>query len=163
MGKGTREREPVDLNQMIEETVSMVSDQAARTDVSIFVEPTFGIPLVLGDKVQLQQVLLNHLMNAIEAMSETIERERILKIRSEEFENGLVRVSISDTGKGIATETMKRLFEPFFTTRAQGAGVGLAISSSIIEAHGGRIWAESVPNQGAIFLFTLPQHHRADD
>ncbi|HUD56675.1 MAG TPA: ATP-binding protein [Terracidiphilus sp.] len=85
-----------------------------------------------------------------------------MKIRTEELENGQLRVSISDTGIGIAAETMARLFEPFFTTRAEGIGMGLAISRSIIEAHGGKLWAESVSNQGAVFLFTLPALRRAD-
>jgi signal transduction histidine kinase len=130
--------------------------------ISIVVEPTPNLPLVLVDRIQLQQVLPNLLMNAIEAMAAVVDRERLLKIRSEALENGQVRVSISDTGVAIAADTMKRLFEPFFKTRAQGVGMGLAISRSIIDAHGGRLWVESVSNRGAIFLFILPEHHRTN-
>jgi len=130
--------------------------------ISIVVEPTPNLPLVLVDRIQLQQVLPNLLMNAIEAMAAVVDRERLLKIRSEALENGQVRVSISDTGVAIAADTMKRLFEPFFKTRAQGVGMGLAISRSIIDAHGGRLWVESVFNRGAIFLFILPEHHRTN-
>lgn len=152
-------RAQVQLNEVVEETVALVSGQAARNNVSIVSLLVPGLPGVAGDRIQLQQVLLNLMMNAIEAMA-NVDRERLLTIRSN-AEPGQVRISLQDSGIGITAETMTRLFEPFFTTRAQGIGMGLAISRSIIEAHGGRLWAESVPNQGTTLQFTLPRLNEA--
>jgi C4-dicarboxylate-specific signal transduction histidine kinase len=154
--KGDPERAPIALNQVIEDTIALAAGQASRNDVSIHTEFAPDLPPVAGDRIQLQQVLLNLMMNAIEAMTGVADRDRLLTIRSGVTGSGLVRVSIEDTGAGIAPQTMSRLFEPFFTTRAQGIGMGLAISRSIIEAHGGRLWAESALNQGTVLEFTLP-------
>lgn len=153
--KGGPERETVQLNHLIEETVALAAGQALRNDVIIAIELAPGLPATMGDRIQLQQVLLNLMMNAIEAMTGITDRARLLTIRSEVRDGGMVCVSVTDTGAGISTQTMARLFEPFFTTRAQGIGMGLAISRSIIEAHGGRLWAESTPGQGAVFQFSL--------
>jgi C4-dicarboxylate-specific signal transduction histidine kinase len=154
--KGGTEREPVELNHVIEETIALAGAQASRNDVAIAADLAPELPRVMGDKIQLQQVLLNLMVNAIEALSGADDRERQLTIRSAAPDGISVRVSFEDNGKGIPPETMARLFEPFFTTRRQGIGMGLAISRSIIEAHGGRLWADSVPNQGAVFQFLLP-------
>jgi len=154
--KGSTEREPVQLNQVIEETVALAAAQAARNGAIVSTTLSLTLPSVFGDRIQLQQVILNLVINAIEAMRDVTVRERKLTIRSAENDDRQVRISFEDTGVGITPETMTRLFEPFFTTRAQGIGIGLAISRSIIEAHGGRLWAESEPGRGSVFQFTLP-------
>jgi signal transduction histidine kinase len=120
------------------------------------VELASDLPAVLGDRIQLQQVVLNLMMNGIEAMTAVSDRPRQLLIRSEVEGANQIRISIRDSGVGVTEEAMPRLFEPFFTTRSQGIGMGLPISRSIIESHGGRLWAESTVNQGSVFQFTLP-------
>jgi signal transduction histidine kinase len=108
----------------------------------------------------LQQVILNLVVNGIEAMTSVTDRQRILTLRTEAESKCQIRVSVQDSGVGLKEEVMRRLFEPFFTTRAKGMGMGLSISRSIIEAHGGRLWAESNGSGGAIFQFTLPSEDR---
>ena len=120
------------------------------------IELTPDLPLVFGDRIQLQQVILNLMMNGIEAMTGVTDRPRRLLIRSQMQDADQVRVSVQDCGIGVSAEVMARLFEPFFTTRSKGIGMGLPISRSIIEAHGGRLWAESTVSQGSVFQFTLP-------
>ena len=156
INKATPQQLPVQLNQVIEETIAVVSGQAARSQVTVSTELTPGLPEVLGDRIQLQQVILNLIINGIEAMAIVTSRPRQMLIRSQLDDERQVRVSVEDTGVGVNAETMERLFEPFFTTRAQGIGMGLPISHSIIEAHGGRLWAESILDDGSIFQFTLP-------
>jgi len=109
---------------------------------------------VNGDKVQLQQVVLNLVMNGIEAMHSV--RHRVLKVRTEQTESGMVRVSIADTGTGIDPSNLDRIFKPLFTTKGTGMGMGLAICRSITEGHGGRIWVSEVVNGGSMFQFELP-------
>jgi len=109
---------------------------------------------VLIDKVHIQQVVVNLMRNAIEAMEGSDRRE--LTISTEIVEDGLIRISIADTGPGIAPEVSGRLFQPFVTTKAQGMGVGLSICRSIVEAHSGRLWVEANPEGGTIFRFTVP-------
>jgi C4-dicarboxylate-specific signal transduction histidine kinase len=156
INKATPQQVPVQLNQVIEETIAVVSGQASRSQVTVSTELTPGLPEVLGDRIQLQQVILNLIINGIEAMATVTSRPRQMLIRSQVDDERQVRVSVEDTGVGVSAETMERLFEPFFTTRAQGIGMGLPISHSIIEAHGGRLWAESIIDDGSIFQFTLP-------
>jgi C4-dicarboxylate-specific signal transduction histidine kinase len=154
--KAPPERAPVQLNDVIEETGELVAAQAARNPVTITASLARDLPEVVGDRIQLQQVILNLMINGIEAMATVNGRTRELRIRSAVDVSGQVTVAIEDTGVGISEESMKRLFEPFFTTRQQGIGLGLAISRSIIESHGGRLWAESNTDQGSRFQFTLP-------
>ena len=156
INKATPQQLPVQLNQVIEETIAVVSGQASRSQVTVSTELTPGLPEVLGDRIQLQQVILNLIINGIEAMAIVTSRPRQMLIRSQLDEEHQFRVSVEDSGIGVSAETMARLFEPFFTTRAQGIGMGLPISHSIIEAHGGRLWAESILDDGSIFQFTLP-------
>ncbi len=156
ISKAPTERVPVQLNDVIVEIVDLTAHQAATSNVSVNVELQPDLPLLLGDRIQLQQVLLNLITNGIEATSVVSERPRHLSVRSQALGADQVLISVIDTGVGVSPELIKRLFEPFFTTRAQGIGMGLPISRSIIEAHGGRLWAESSPNQGSVFQFTLP-------
>jgi C4-dicarboxylate-specific signal transduction histidine kinase len=147
----------VQLNQVIEETMAVVSRQASQSQVAVSIELRSGLPEVLGDRIQLQQVILNLIINGIEAMATVTSRPRQLLIRSQfDGNERQVRVSVEDTGVGVSAEKMARLFEPFFTTRSEGIGMGLPISRSIIEAHGGRLWVESIPDNGSNFQFTLP-------
>jgi signal transduction histidine kinase len=111
-------------------------------------------PLVFVNRVQIQQVLLNLIRNAIEAMQEVSQRDLIIRARVVES-NTLVQISVQDTGSGIAPEVLKNLFKPFTTTKQSGMGVGLSISRTIVESHGGKIWADSVPGEGTSFHFTL--------
>jgi signal transduction histidine kinase len=127
-----------------------------RNNVSVAIELTPDLPVVFGDRIQLQQVVLNLMMNGIEAMTAVTDRPRRVLIRSQMQDAGQVHVSVQDSGIGVSAEVMARLFEPFFTTRSKGIGMGLPISRSIIEAHGGRLWAESTVSQGSIFQFMLP-------
>jgi C4-dicarboxylate-specific signal transduction histidine kinase len=154
--KTAPERAQVQMNEVIREVVALADRQAARSNVSIVTELAPDLPPVLGDRIQLQQVILNLMLNGIEAMSGVSDRLRRLLIRSQVLESLQVLVSIEDSGIGVKAEIMSRLFEPFFTTRSQGIGMGLPISRSIVEAHGGRLWAESTVNQGSVFQFSLP-------
>ena len=156
INKTTPERKRVHINEIIEDTVTLIHLQATRNDVSVATELAPDLPVVFGDKIQLQQVILNLTMNGIEAMTAVSDRPRQLLIRSRMQDGSQVLVSIQDSGVGLSAEVMARLFEPFFTTRSKGIGMGLPISRSIIEAHGGRLWAESAVSQGSVFQLTLP-------
>jgi signal transduction histidine kinase len=114
------------------------------------------LPLVLGDRVQLQQVVINLLINGVEAMAPIKDRPREILIRSQQNEAGQVLVAVLDSGIGIDSETAEKLFSAFFTTKASGMGMGLSISRSIIRAHGGRLWASPNTDHGAAFQFTVP-------
>jgi len=137
-----------------------VNAQALRNDVSLTTELSPHLTAVLADSIQLQQVILNLLMNGIEAMSAVAGRPRVLIVRSQIDGERQIRVSVQDSGIGISPAVMGRLFEPFFTTRQRGMGMGLSISRSIIEGHGGKLWAESDGSLGSTFQFTLPCEDR---
>ena len=117
---------------------------------------TPGLPLVQGDRVQLQQVLLNLIMNGLEAMAKQSIDNRRLTVRTGLSGDGQVEVSVADSGPGIDAQSLPRVFEPFFTTKPNGIGMGLAICRKILEAHHGRIWGENAPGGGAVFRFSLP-------
>jgi len=114
------------------------------------------VPAAMGDRVQLQQVIVNLILNGIEAMSAVTDRPRLLVIRSETGAADEVRVAVRDYGTGIDPKHDKRIFDPFYTTKAQGMGMGLSLSHSVIDAHGGRLWASNNADHGATFQFTLP-------
>jgi C4-dicarboxylate-specific signal transduction histidine kinase len=154
--KASTEKAPVQLNEVAQEMAALAESQASRNHVRVSMELMPDMPAVLGDRIQIQQVVLNLIMNGIEAMTIVTGRERQLTIRTQMEHGDVARVSICDTGIGVSAENIGRLFEPFFTTRSDGIGMGLPISRSIIEAHGGRLWAESTVGQGSIFHFTLP-------
>src|SRR5262249_40883136 len=141
------------------EVVAMTAAEAATRRVAIRTDVPADLPLVLGDRVQLQQVLLNLVVNAMDAMSSTDERERRLDIRGRVDTDGghrAVTISVEDRGVGLQPNELDRLFEAFYTTKPHGMGLGLAISRSIMEAHGGRLSAESQRGRGAVFSFRLP-------
>jgi PAS domain S-box-containing protein len=149
------EKKPIILSEVLNDVVSILHSEAVFRNVHIETEFGGSLPPVLADRIQLQQVTLNLIMNAAEAMSRKLPEERRIILRTEATDH-CVRVSVRDFGRGIDKEDLERLFQPFFTTKGSGLGMGLAISKSIIEAHGGRIWAENHPEGGAIFVFELP-------
>jgi len=152
----------VDVNEVIEATISFVRPEAERMTVSMRTELDAALPFVAGDRVQLQQVILNLMMNGIEAMADLDSEPKRLVIRSVLPNPGELLVSVADTGPGIDVEHADRLFAPFLTNKPQGIGMGLRISRSIIEAHGGRLWADKNEPRGATFHFTLPLKTRIE-
>ena len=154
--KTTSFRERVDLNNLVQDTIALVQGEVRRQRILLRTALAPDLPPVVGDRVQVQQVLLNLVLNGIEAMKEVAERPRELVISSgREASNG-VRVAVRDAGVGLAPQNVERVFEAFYTTKPDGMGIGLAICRSIIEAHGGRLWASANEPHGAMFQFTLP-------
>ncbi|MHC2017695.1 PAS domain-containing sensor histidine kinase [Methylobacterium sp. CM6247] len=154
--KAPAPRDWIDVKEMIAEATLLVEHEMQRSRVRMKREIAPDLPLIHGDRVQLQQVLLNLLINAAQAMAATAERDRMLTVAAAMDDAGHVHVTVTDTGKGIASDAMERVFRPFFTTRADGMGMGLAICRSTVEAHGGRLWASEQQSPGARFDFTLP-------
>ena len=142
------------MHELIREMVGLMSGEAARYSISAWAELAAELPQVMGDRVQLQQVLMNLVLNSIEAMKDT-DGPRELIIRSRQTEGGQLMASISDTGVGLPPQADK-IFDAFVTTKPQGTGMGLRISRSIIESHGGRLWAADNSPRGATFHLTLP-------
>jgi signal transduction histidine kinase len=153
--KGTPQTNLVDVSDVIQEMVVLLRSEASRYSVSILTELSVDLPRVMADRVQLQQVLMNLMLNGIEAMQDT-KSEGQLTIRSLRGEGGQLLISVSDTGVGLPPEQADQIFNAFFSTKAQGTGMGLSISRSIIESHGGRLWATSNSERGTTFNFTLP-------
>jgi C4-dicarboxylate-specific signal transduction histidine kinase len=150
------EKVTLDLNDVIEEVIALVQSELTSHLVSLRMELTPALPMVRGDRVQLQQVMINLMMNGVEAMQSVTDRPRELVIRSRQDETQQVLVSVMDCGVGISAENVDRLFNAFFTTKPSGMGMGLSICRSIIEAHGGRLGATANLSYGATFQFTLP-------
>ena len=146
---------PLDINDVIEEVMLLFRHEARSHGVSLRLELASALPPVLGDRVQLQQVIMNVLMNGIQAMSSVTGRRHELRIRAHEHEPGQILVAVEDSGIGIEPENVDRLFSAFFTTKPNGMGIGLSICRSIIEQHGGRIWATRNSEAGSTFQFTL--------
>jgi signal transduction histidine kinase len=152
--KGALQRELVDVNELIREMIVLLRSEANRYSISVDTELAEDLPGVMADRVQLQQVFMNLMLNGIDAMKETIGRGE-LTIKSE-MANGQLLISVSDTGAGVLPEQADQIFKAFFTTKDNGTGMGLPISRSIIESHGGRLWAAGASAPGATFQFTLP-------
>ncbi len=146
----------LDINETILEVIALTRSEVQRNGVSLQTELANGLPLVQGDRVQLQQVILNLIVNAVEAMSGASERARELLIATGKDASNAVLVVVRDSGSGLDPEGLDRLFEAFYTTKPSGMGMGLSICRSIIEAHGGRVWATANVPHGAVFKFTLP-------
>jgi PAS domain S-box-containing protein len=153
--KGTPDRELVDVNEIIREMMLLLHGEATQFAVLVRTELAADLPQIMGDRVQLQQVLMNLMMNSIDAMKD-VDGTHELTIQSQRGENGQVLISVSDTGVGLPPQQANRIFDAFFTTKTHGTGMGLRISRSIVESHGGRLWAADNPPRGATFQFTLP-------
>ena len=150
-------RAPTDLNGVIRNVLDLVRTRLRDAGVQLELELDESLPVIEADKVQVQQVLMNLALNAVESMLEAGPRRRVLSVQSRSTDNG-VQVSVRDTGSGLPALDVEQVFEPFFTTKNDGIGIGLAISRSIVEAHGGAIWASADGGTGATFSFTLPAH-----
>jgi C4-dicarboxylate-specific signal transduction histidine kinase len=150
------EKVRLDLNEVARETIALVQRELASHVVSLRMELAPALPWILGDRVQLQQVIINLVMNGIEAMESVTDRPRQLTIQSGQDDERGMRLTVTDSGVGIVPEAAERMFSPFFTTKAGGMGMGLAICRSIVEAHGGRLWAYRNEGPGATLQFSLP-------
>jgi signal transduction histidine kinase len=158
--KDARTRASLNINELIRETLALLIGELRANRISVRVQTDERLPSVNADRVQLQQVLLNLITNAIDSMV-AHNGARVLDVTSEVYSSGGVMVSVTDTGAGIEPERLDRIFNPLFTTKSQGMGMGLSICRSIIEAHDGRLWAVANRSRGAVFQFVLPAH-RAD-
>lgn len=152
-GRGKPEREAVDLNEIVREMSVLLFDKASRSGVSIRTDLDPALPASTADRVQLQQVLMNLMLNGVEAMHD---KGGELTVASQRTKDGQLMISVSDTGGGLSSDAAERIFDAFFTTKPQGTGMGLSISRRIIAAHGGRLWESSDTGKGATFQFTLP-------
>ena len=150
------EKAPLDINDVVRDTIALVRRELVSHQVSLRTDFASALPMIQADRVQLQQVIINLVMNGIEAMQAVTDRPRELVIRSRQDEKQQVLTSVTDCGVGISVENADRLFNAFFTTKASGIGMGLSICRSIIEAHGGRLWAIANVPHGTTFQFTLP-------
>jgi len=174
--KASAAREPVDINQIIQEVLILTQSELQKKRISLRTQFANDLPVVLGDKIQLQQVILNLVLNGIEAMSGVADGARELSVSSQkvtkilreagkemvpdnaltEPESASLLIAVRDSGPGLDATELQQVFAPFYTTKSQGMGMGLAISRSIVEAHQGHLWATANVPQGAIFQFTLP-------
>ena len=158
------DRQPLEINSVVEDVLQVVSGDAALRKTAISADLAPLLPKILGDRVHLQQVLLNLILNGMDAMAEQPRERRRLSVRTRPGADGLVELVVTDLGHGIEPDKLPRLFEPFYTTKTNGMGMGLSIARRIIEAHRGRIWAENNASGGAAFHVTLPvvQEERTD-
>ena len=153
--KGTPDWELVDINEVIREMIVLLRGEATRYNIAVQTDLAADLCQAMGDRVQLQQVMMNLIMNSIDAMKE-VEGKREVAIKSERAEDRHLLVSVSDTGVGLPLQEVSQIFNAFFTTKPDGTGMGLSISRSIVESHGGRLWATANPGRGATFHLTLP-------
>jgi C4-dicarboxylate-specific signal transduction histidine kinase len=156
--KAPPRKEGVDINEAIHEVIELTHGEAAKNGASVQTALGEGLPLVEGDRVQLQQVVLNLIVNAVQAMGAVAEGPRALFITTARAEPNGVLVAVKDSGPGLDPKSLERLFDPFYTTKPGGLGMGLSICRSIVEAHGGRLWVTANLPRGAIFHFTVPTH-----
>jgi C4-dicarboxylate-specific signal transduction histidine kinase len=154
--KAPPRKDSVDLNEAIMELIRLARVELAKDEVSVETLLTAGLSPVEGDRVQLQQVILNLILNAVEAMSSVSDGTRELSIGTKQSQEDGVLVTVRDSGPGIDPDHLERVFETFYTTKSSGVGMGLSICRSIINAHGGRLWAEANRPKGVVFRFTLP-------
>ena len=156
--KGVPRKDPLKINDAILEVIALTHSEVTKKKVSVQTQFGDALPLVQGDRVQLQQVMLNLIINAVEAMTAMREGSRQLLIGTKKDTSGGVLITVQDSGPGLNPDSLDKLFDAFYTTKPDGMGMGLSISRSIVEAHGGRLWAVSYDGPGAIFEFTLPAH-----
>ncbi len=155
-------QEKLDLNETLRQVLALIGDQAKRNRVMIRTRFADDLSPISGDQVQLQQVAWNLAMNAIDAMSNVSERVRELVITTRNIDTDQVQVTVEDSGVGLDPNTMQKIFKPFYTTKPTGMGMGLSISRSILESHGGRLWAAAKDGPGTTFYFTLPKYHEEE-
>jgi len=153
--KGTSQRELVDVNEAIREMIVLLRSEATRYNITVRMELAADLPAIMGDRVQLQQVLMNLIVNSIDAMKE-VDGPRELAVKSQRTTKEEILVSVNDTGVGLPPKQTEQIFNAFFTTKPHGTGMGLRISRSIVESHGGRLWATNNSPRGASFCFSLP-------
>ena len=146
----------LDIGEVVGDVGALLHPDAAARHVALHLNVPAGLPPVHGDRVQIQQVLLNLILNGMDALEGTVHPGRSVTVMARRMAAASVEISVVDTGAGIAADQLARIFEPFFTTKAKGMGMGLSISRSIVESHGGRLWAETNTGRGAVFRFTLP-------
>ena len=156
------EKAPLNINETIQEVIALVSSDVLRSKVELKVELEAGLPPVLADRIQLQQVILNLILNAKDAMNGVKTGPRELLITSRKSKAGELVVAVRDSGRGFNPKDAERIFDPFFTTKPEGMGLGLSISRTIIEAHGGTLWAVQNEDAGATVQFTLPPPSRGE-
>ena len=154
--KAPPQMETLHVNEAISEVIELTRNEAMKNGVSVQTQLADSLPAVKADRTQLQQVILNLILNAVQAMSEGDLTLRELRVSTSANGSGSVLLSVRDSGPGIRPQNLDRLFDPFYTTRSAGMGMGLAICRSIVEGHGGRIWATANVPRGAAFHFTLP-------
>jgi signal transduction histidine kinase len=154
----------VGIGALADEVVNLIASEVALRRVQVLLEVSPAVKRVIGDRIQLQQCLLNLLMNGLDAVTESKTEQRQITIKIAQEKPGWAGISVRDTGGGIHASVANRLFEPFVTTKNHGMGLGLLVTRSIVENHGGKIWATANPDQGTTFTFTLPlvQRKRAD-
>jgi C4-dicarboxylate-specific signal transduction histidine kinase len=152
------DRTAIDVNDLIREALALVDGDLQRMSVSLQTELAGQLPPVLADQIQLQQVIVNLVTNAVDAMRPVTDRARVLRVRSASDAANGVRVMVEDSGTGIDPQAAERIFDPFFTTKSNGMGLGLSICRSIVEAHGGRLWASPGNPHGSVLQFVLPGH-----
>ena len=150
-------KDDFEINEAIRETLSLNQGALVKNDISVYTRFAQGLPLVRADRVQLQQVILNLLTNAVEAMSGISEGTRDLCVSTGRTDIGDILVAVQDSGPGLDTQSLDRVFDTFHSTKPRGLGIGLSICRSIIEAHKGRLWASRTEPHGVTFQFTLPQ------
>jgi signal transduction histidine kinase len=160
--KEARVKDWLDMNEVVHELTIFLRDEAMRCGILVHTDLVPGLPKVKADRVQLQQVLLNLLTNGMEAMDDVTNRRKELIVSARVADASLL-VRVEDSGKGLDEQTAEKIFTPFFTTKADGIGLGLSLSRSIVEAHEGRLWASPRPSGGSIFQFTLPIRPRDSD
>ncbi|HUF34415.1 MAG TPA: ATP-binding protein [Gemmatimonadales bacterium] len=149
-------KEALDLNEVVQEVIALTRSEVQKGGAAIHTRTSGHLPAVPGDRVQLQQVVLNLILNAVEAMSGVVDRPRAITIDTRRGEGEKVLVTVQDTGVGLDPESREKIFDAFYTSKSLGMGMGLAISRSIVEHHGGRLWAEANHGPGAAFCFTVP-------
>lgn len=154
--RAARSRGPVDINTAIQDVVGLTRGEALKNNIEVLLELAHGLPPIFGDRVEIHQVLVNLILNAVEAISGAGMDVREVLVGTAAAEAGGVQVTVRDTGPGLVKASTDRIFDPFYTTKPAGLGMGLSICRSIIEAHGGRLWASASPSGGASFAFTLP-------
>lgn len=161
MKKDPSERGFLEINEVIREVIDLLHSDVVIRDIAVRLELAPGLPEIHGDRIQLQQVILNLVLNASQAMAQAQSDRRDLLIESKVDAADSIEISVSDSGQGIDEEVMQRMFTPFYTTKSQGMGMGLAINRTIVESHGGKIWAQNRPSGGATVAFTLPTETKA--